>query len=270
MAPSPGLVDRMVARLPDRAGQIVDGLRKDDVLLLSAGLAFYALVSIAPVVILVLWVAGILLGDQRLHDAARQLRTITPPGIGANRALIRIADLGSSVGIFAILTGLWPATAYGAGLSRAFTRLTPRKNVSARGFRGRVLALVFLLPLFVVGVLIASFAGTALAGGGWLATIVGWAIALGTGFGVAAIALGLIYRVFPPIVLSWPAIGRGVLTAGISISVLSLLFSIYLELGSDFQAHYATSGLAGVVLLAVWLFLANALLLVGYETALEA
>jgi uncharacterized BrkB/YihY/UPF0761 family membrane protein len=128
---------------------------------------------------------------------------------------------------------------------------------------------VVLLPLFVIGVLIASFAGTSFAGEGWLATVLGWVIASGTGFSVAAIAMALMYRVFPPVRLKWSAIWRGVLTAGISISVLSLLFTIYLELGSDFQAHYATSGLAGIVLLAVWLFLANALLLVGYETALE-
>jgi uncharacterized BrkB/YihY/UPF0761 family membrane protein len=184
-----------------------------------------------------------------------------PSGLGADQALIKVSKLGSSVGLFAIVTGLWPATAYGAGLSRAFTRLTPKKDVKARGLRGRAMALVVLLPLFAMGVLIASFAGTSLAGGSWLGTLLGWVIALTTGFAVAAVAMALIYRVFPPVKLKWNAIWRGVLTAGISISVLSLLFTIYLELGSDFQAHYATSGLAGIVLLAVWLFLANALLL---------
>lgn len=262
------LADRLTERLPGPVGSIVERLRKNDVLLLSAGLAFYALVSVAPVAILVLWLATLFLGDQRLHHAASELRSITPPGLGADTALLRIARLGSSVGLFAVVTGLWPATAYGAGLSRAFTRVTPKKDVSARGLRGRALALVFLLPLFVIGVVVASFAGTALAGGGWLATVLGWGIALVTAFGVAAIALGVMYRVFPPVELAWGQIGRGVMTAGVSISSVSLLFTIYLELGSDFHAHYATSGLAGIVLLAVWLFLANALVLVGYQTAL--
>jgi hypothetical protein len=40
-------------------------------------------------------------------------------------------------------------------------------------------------------------------------------------------------------------------------------------LGTDFEHRYATSGLAAVVLLGVWLFLTNALILVGYQVALE-
>ncbi|MDQ3877114.1 MAG: YihY/virulence factor BrkB family protein [Actinomycetota bacterium] len=243
MARSTGTVDKLIARLPGPVETVVDRLRDEDVFLLSAGLGFYALVSIAPLVIFVLWIATLILGDQRLHHAAHQLQSITPSGIGADQALVRVAKLGSSVGIFAIVTGLWPATAYGAGLSRAFTKLTPQKDVKARGLRGRALALVVLLPLFVIGVLVASFAGTALGGGGWLATVLGWAIALATGFAVAGLTLSLMYRVFPPVKLGWTAIWRGTLTAAVSISLLSLLFTIYLELGSDFQSHYATSGL---------------------------
>jgi uncharacterized BrkB/YihY/UPF0761 family membrane protein len=42
------------------------------------------------------------------------------------------------------------------------------------------------------------------------------------------------------------------------------------ERRANFQDHYATSGLAGIVLLALWLFLSNALVLIGYRVALES
>jgi hypothetical protein len=51
--------------------------------------------------------------------------------------------------------------------------------------------------------------------------------------------------------------------------VLSFGVILFLGLGANFQAHYATSGLAGLVLLAVWLFLSNALVLTGYRMALQ-
>ncbi len=42
------------------------------------------------------------------------------------------------------------------------------------------------------------------------------------------------------------------------ISALSLVYVLFLQLGADFEQRFASSSLAAVVLLAVWLFLANA------------
>jgi len=52
--------------------------------------------------------------------------------------------------------------------------------------------------------------------------------------------------------------------AAVGVTVLSLVYAAYLRFGADFGSRYVSSGLAAVVLLAVWLFLANGLLLVGY------
>jgi hypothetical protein len=52
--------------------------------------------------------------------------------------------------------------------------------------------------------------------------------------------------------------------------VLSLGYVVFLNVGADFERRYATSGLAAIVLLALVLFLANALMLVGYEVAQDS
>ncbi len=62
--------------------------------------------------------------------------------------------------------------------------------------------------------------------------------------------------------------GGAVAAAG-AISVVSLGYVIFLNSGVDFERRYATSGLAAVVLLAFWLFMTNALILVGFQIAQE-
>jgi uncharacterized BrkB/YihY/UPF0761 family membrane protein len=169
----------------------------------------------------------------------------------------------------AILAGLWPATSYGAGLYRAFDALSPKSERELQGLRGRGLLLLIVLPVFILGGLISSYVGSQIIGTSGPARILGIVVALAAGFVAAAAAIGLIYWIFPRDRPSWKGIVRGTIVAGGGISVISLAFTLYLSLGSNFQEHYVTSGLAGVVLLAVWLFLANVLLLVGYEVALE-
>ena len=110
--------------------------------------------------------------------------------------------------------------------------------------------------------------GSKALGSSGIARIVGYVLALGTGFVATSVALVLIYRIFPPKRLPWKGILRATLTAATGISVLSFLFLLYVSLGANFEKHYATSGLASLVLLAVWLFLANVLLVTNSRTPL--
>jgi membrane protein len=263
-------MDRVQERLPGPFRGALSRARGQDILLYSAALAFYAVVSVVPLTILVMWVLSAILGDQRTHQLAQEIRRMAPERIGADQALERVANLGSKLGIASILTALWPATAYGSGLERAFDRLGPRTDRSLEGLRGRGMFLLVILPTFILGSLIGSFLGTVALGTGGVARIVGYALALATGFLAASVGLVLIYRIFPPGRLSWRQILVATSVSATGISVLSLLLILFVALGANFEAHYATSGLAGLVLLAVWLFLSNALILTGYRVALES
>jgi len=128
---------------------------------------------------------------------------------------------------------------------------------------------VVVLPTFVLGSLIGSFLGTVALGSDGIARVVGLALALATGFLAASVGLVLIYRIFPPQRLTSRQIFRATLVAATGISVLSAGFVMAVVLGANFQDHYATSGLAGLALLAIWLFLSSALVLTGYRVALE-
>ncbi len=263
------LADAVQDRLPPPVKAIVQRLRTEDVFLLSAGLAFYALVSVVPFAILVLWVVSLVTGEARVKEVADRLAGVLPPNLGVEGALQRVADLGASLGVGALVALLWPATAYGSGLRRAFDRLSPKRDEEAKGLRGRALAfgLLGVVPALVLVGLVAAYLGTEVLGEGPVARVLGWLLALVFGFVAGTLGVAAIYGLFAPGRLSAKAAARGAAAAAAAIAVVSLGYVIFLNVGTDFERRYATSGLAAVVLLALWLFLANALILVGFQIA---
>lgn len=243
-------------------------LRGEDLLLTASGLAFYAVVSLAPLVIVSLWVASLVAGDRRVHLLAQALKEAAPQSLGIDALLQRVAEQGTSAGAGAAVAALWPGLAYGSALVRGFDRSGPGER-ELRGIRGRALAILVILPLFVLGGIGASYLGTTVLQDGPLSRALGIGLALVGGFLAAAAMTALIYVVFPPRRLAWGALVRATLSVAAGISVLSLIFVVFLTAGANFREHYATSSVGLIVLLGVWLFLANALLLAGYEDAIE-
>ncbi len=257
------------ARLPKLVREVIERSRGQDLVLYASGLAFYALVSIAPLTILTIWIASIVLGDQRIQALAKAVKDIAPEGVGADSAITNIARAGVSAGLPAAIVGLWPASAYGSGVARAFLHLSPQRTKTFKGLRGRGLALIGLLPLFVLGGLAGSFLGTTILGNGGLQRVLSLVLALLTGFLGVALATLLLYKIFPPDPISWKAALKGTAVAAGGVSVLSLGYTMYVSRIPDLSEKYGGVGLGGLVLLAVWLFLSNILLLVGFQFALE-
>jgi membrane protein len=263
-------VDRVEKRLPGPARRVVTRARRDDILLLSGALGFYALVSLVPLVILALWMTGLMVSEDRIHELADRLTQMAPAHIGIGSAVQGAAEEGTRFGVVAALLALWPATAYGSGLAQAFERITPRPDRQRSGVRGRGIAVVVLLPLFVLGSILASFMGTKLLEDARAGAVLGPVVALGTAFAIAAVAIAVIYKIFPSETLKWDAVLKATTFTSAGVSLLSLVFVLYVSLGADFEQRYASSWMGMVILIAVWLYVANVLLLVGYKIALEA
>ena len=243
------------------------GARADDVFLFSAALAFYGLISVAPLVVVALWVTSLVVGPTQIDDAARELARFTPEALGVDRALERVADLGTGLGLVAVIAAVWPATAYGTALAAILDRFAEDQEVTGLRGRGAALLLVGLAPVLVLAGLVASYAGATMLGDTPVESAVGLVVAFVFGFGATFVTVGFIYRVFPRTPLDWRSTRDGALVAAVGISLLSVAYVAYLRLGADFERRYASAALAAVVLLGLWLFAANAALLVGYRTA---
>lgn len=264
-----GFGDRVEEHRPGRIRRTVASIRADDLFLYGAALAFYGLVSVAPLVVLALWLTALVVGDDQVHRVAAQLDNLAPRALGADRALQRVADLGARAGLVAVVAALWPATAYGSGLVRVFDRITFGQGEDRKGLRGRGLALavVGVVPVLVLAGLLATFAGAAVLGDSPVETAIGLALAVVFGFSTTAAAVIMIYKVLPKNAPDWPSTLRGTGVAASGISLLSVAYVAYLRLGTDFEQRYAPDTLAAVVLLGLWFFFANVALLVGYKVA---
>jgi membrane protein len=241
--------------------------RAEDVFLYSAALAFYGLISVAPLVVVALWVTSLVVGPTQIHDAAAELGRFSPEALGADRALERVADLGTRLGLVAVIAAVWPATAYGSALVRVLDRLTGDRDATGLQRRGAALLLVCLAPVLVLASLVASYAGATTLGDTPMEIAVGLTVAFVYGFGATFVTVSFIYRILPRTPLDWRATIHGALIAAASISVLSVTYVAYLRLGANFERRYAWHALAAVVLLGLWLFAANTALLVGYRAA---
>jgi membrane protein len=241
--------------------------RGDDVFLYSAALAFYGLVSVAPLVVVALWVTSLLVSDSQVHHVAEELARLAPTSLGVDRALEQVAHLGATLGLTALVAALWPATAYGSALVRVLDRVAGDRAVNSLRSRGTALLLVGLVPVLMLGSLVASYAGAAALGDKGLGQAMGLVLALVTGFTATVATVATVYKVFPRTPLGWRATVRGALLAAGIISVLSVGYVAYLRLGTNFEQRYASTALAAVVLLGVWLFAANIALVVGFRSA---
>lgn len=253
--------------LPARVSRLVHRFADGEVLLSASSLAFYGLVSALPLLLIAFAFVEAVAGEDSLRSFADQVAAQGPEGSG--EFLGQLVDGGGTLTFVTLLFTIWPATAYGGGLRRALTRHSEGSE-SAAGVRGRLLGLgmVLVLPMVLLGGLPMMFLLSTLVGDGVVQTVFGWALALVAGMSVATALTAALYHAFSheALPLRESLVGAAV-TAAVT-GVFSLGFVVYLQLG-DTEERFRGGVIAVVVLLGVWLFVANSLLLAGYEAVLE-
>jgi membrane protein len=257
----------VVERLPRRIRGLIQRFADRDLLLAASSLAFYGVVSTLPLLMLAFAAIEAVAGDDTLQSFADRVASSGPEGTGA--FLEPLIANGGSLTVATVLFTLWPATAYGAGLRRALTHSTDIEE-SAAGARGRVLgvSLALVLPVLVLAGIPMMFVLSNVAGEGGWGLVLGWAAALAAGGLVASVLAGVLYQAFAPASLGWRDTVSGAVVAGFATAVFSLSFVIYLDV-ADIEERFGGGATAVVVMIGLWLFVANVLLLAGYQTVLE-
>lgn len=259
------LVDR---RVPPRLRQLVRRSANRDLLTSASSLAFYGLVSALPILLIAFALINAVAGGDTLRQVADQVARSGPEGSG--RFLDPLVADGRSLSVVTVIFAIWPATAYGGGLRRVLGRHSEADRTTLPGLRGRLLglSLVLVLPVLVLAGLPLMFVLSTLSGDGPLATAFGWALALSSGAAIGTLLTTLLYHTFSPQELGlWDSLRGAAMTAAVT-GIFSLLFVIYLEVGNA-SDRFGGGTIALVVMLGVWLFVANILLLAGYETVIQ-
>ena len=262
---------QMLSHMPPVVRRVARRLVAFDVLLPASSLAFYALVSILPLLLLTFAAVERIAGT----DALRMVQDHALDSSAEVGVLVRDLTLGASrADLFILVSALWPATAYGAGLQRALRHMAGDHEAGdvrrAPGIVGRLvwLGFVLVMPVLVLLGLPLAYLLTRLAGEGIPGTLAGVALAVGVGSVATAVVLTLVYRVFAPRALPLRSITRGAVVTAVALTLLALGAIVALGFAGTGN-RYGNPAVTATVLLGLWLFLANIVVLVGYQTMIE-
>lgn len=254
-------------QLPPGVSRIAERIAGRELILEASSLGFYGLVSALPMLTVAFSIVGLVAGEETLQQIAQQAEENGPAGVG--RILEQVAESSGALSIAAVLFTVWPATAYGGGLRRALSRATG-DDTTAPALKGRATAvgLVFALPILVLAGLPLAALLTTLGDDGLVGTLVGWGVALGAGTAALTLVLSALYHAFSPEDLDWRDTLKGAAITAVVTTVFSIGFVIYLQVG-DIEDRFGGDVIGLIVMLGVYLFVANALLLAGFEAAAE-
>ena len=258
-------------RLGRLAVDTVRALRGHDVALYAAGVTFYAGIALVPTVLVAVWMAGRLVGPERVTELGGSLARALPDELGAPPVAEAVVQAGLRLPLVVALAVLLPASFYGEGLRRAFVSLTDAKDTLI-GWRGRLLVLPLFVaaPVLLLAVLLVTPTLARLFGEGGASVLLAIVLAFLTDWVVLWVTLTWVYRVVSPRRPGWLAsVWGGAVTGSFIAGFLQgfvLFLSLPLDLGLPFGGFVPVGAMVAVGL---WLYLLHVLVLVGYAFTFE-
>ncbi|WP_376966009.1 YihY/virulence factor BrkB family protein [Azospirillum sp. A26] len=259
--------------------RVWDEQSKDNVSMLAAGVAYYALLAIFPAIAALVSIYGLVADPTTIESQLNQLGSLLPPD-----ALSIVSDQARKVAtapsqglgfglIFGLLLTLWSASrgtnslvsalniAYGEKETRGFLMLAALSmGLTVAGLLFVILAMALIIAV-PAAINIIGLQDTPI---GWIASLARWPILAVT----IMLALAVFYRYAPdrreP---QWRWVTWGSAMATVVWLLGSLGFSVYV---SNFGSYNETYGSVGaVVVLLLWFNLTSYVVLLGAELNAE-
>jgi membrane protein len=264
--------DAMYQLLKDTALGFID----DEALSRGAAIAFYTVTSLAPVLLVVIAIAGLVFGQEAAQGAILdQLSGL----MGRQAADVLQAALASastkSSGIVATIVGLVTLLATASGvfgeMQTALNRIwraEPKSGTLSRLVRARAasLGLVAALGFLLAVSLVASAGLTALGAsinarlpfGEAILSIVNFAVSLA----LLSVLFAAIYKVLPDRPIEWRDVTVGAVMTALLFTLGKTLIGWYLG-SSAVASSYGAAG--GLIVLFFWVYYSTQVFLVGAE-----
>ncbi len=232
--------------------------RDRDLTFLAAGIAYYAFVSVIPLLLLALAVASVVGGDALAARVSGMLsQQLSAAGQESVSEMLTSTSGRGAASVVGVLTLAWSGLKLFRGLDKAFDDIYTDEMETP--FLEQLLdGLVVFLGIGLAVALVVA-AGVALSA---LAITIPFANVLGTVVLLVVLTLALlpIYYVLPPIDVTVRAVLPGTVVAAGGWILLQIGFRIYAANASRFAAY----GLIGAILLFVtWLYFASIVVLLG-------
>lgn len=255
----------------------VRGAIADDTPHLGASIAYYTLFALAPMLVVVIAVAGMVYGQEAVRgEIVGQIDGLVGrSGAELIQSLLQATERGGN-GILAVVIGsltfLIGATGTFVELQRALNliwKVEPPDAGAVKGFIlhrlrsfGMVLAIGFLLlvSLSINAALAASatWVHLHLPAAPWIWSLLNQMVSLA----VIALLFAAMYRLLPDLRLPWRTIRTGAIATALLFTVGKYLIGLYLGKAAP-ESGYGAAG--SVVILLLWIFYSAQIVLLGAE-----
>jgi len=251
--------------------------RRDYASSMGGALAYYTLFSIAPVLIIVIAVAGFFLGAEAARgEIVTQLRGLLgDDGAAAVQGLLESASEPEE-GLFATLSSIalliLGATTIFAELQTDLDRIWRVEAKSPGGLwslvRGRLLSFGMVLVLaFLLLVSLVISAALAVLGKWWGGWFEGWAVLLEilnfvVSFAITTGLFALIYKYLPRAEIAWHDVWIGAAVTALLFAIGKFLIGLYIG-RSGIASGFGAAG--SFVVLLIWVYYSTQIFLLGAE-----
>jgi membrane protein len=245
---------------------------------MGAALSYYTVFSLAPLLLIVVSIAGLVFGEDAARgeifgelagllgaDAANAIEEVLK---GLNKTAEGVT--GALVGVGVLLLG---ATSVFAELQDALDRIWRAPvRVKTRGLWpllrarllsfGLILGIAFLLMVsLVIGAVIAAL------GKWWGAFFGGWEMLLQivnlvVGFGLTTLVFAMIYKMMPRVSVQWLDVWIGAVVTALLFTVGKFLIGIYIG-KTGVASGYGAAG--SLIIVFVWVYFSAQIFLIGAE-----
>jgi membrane protein len=245
---------------------------------MGAALSYYTLFSIAPLLVIVIAVAGLLFGADAVRGAIfAQLQALMgEDGAKAIQEMLNTANQPSTGGIAttASIVGLLiGATTVFNELQDDLDRIwRAPARVKSSGIwtllRTRLLSFGMILGVaFLLTVSLVTSAAVATMGKWWGTWFGGWEILahvldIVVNFGLLTLVFAMIYKLIPRVHVSWRDVWTGAAVTALLFTLGKFLIGLYLG-KSDMASGFGAAG--SMVLVMVWVYYSSQIFLFGAE-----
>lgn len=253
----------------------------DDCMTMSAALAYYTTFSIAPLLLIIIGIAGLVFGRQAVQqEITTQIQGLIGQGAATQvGSMVQNASEHSSTGLLSTILG-FVALLFGA--TGAFTQLQSsldriwrvKPDPQAGGIKNfvgqRVLSLGMILAIAFLLMVSLAVSAALSAFGSWIATMLpqGFSGPLLQGVGqivslaVIATMFAAMFKVLPDAIIEWRDAWIGAGITAVLFTAGKYLIGIYLGHSSTASAYGAAGSL---VLIVLWVYYSALILLLGAE-----
>jgi membrane protein len=239
----------------------------------AAGVAYYAILSIFPLLLGLIAVFGIFLPRANLQDELLRFVSTNLPGATdlLNQNIVSIINLRGTLGILSVIGLLWGASAMFSAINLAINRAWDiRRDRPFYIRKARELVMVFGIGILFLLSLGASAIITILQrvadhpAADMIIVNIGSRL---VAFLLILAVFMLLYKLVPNTKTHWRYIWPGAILAAVLFEIARTLFILYLNNFANYQLIYGSIG--SIIALLVWIYFSAFIVILGAEFSFQ-